>query len=600
MKNSTPKFTNLPSWDLSDLYVSPDSVEIEKDFKWLEKSIKNFKFKYEGRLKTLTGNSFLKCIIEHENIEKKIGRIMSFASLRYYQKTDDPSRVKFLADNQDKLTAMTGDLVFFSLEFNKISDNKLNRMIRNNIKLSNYSSAFRRMRATKPHQLSDELEKFIHEKSSVGISAWNKLFDETMSSLSFKVRGYAEPLQLEAALNLLSDPKRNNREMAAKSLSEVFKEKIPLFTRITNTLTKEKSIEDQWRNFPTPQHSRHLSNDVETEVVEALRSTVIKSYPKISHRYYKLKAKWMGLEKLEIWDRNAPISFEDNESYSWDEAKAIILKSFGKFDRRMKSLAEPFFANNWIDAGVTKGKAPGAFSHPTVSNVHPFILINFLGKQRDVMTLAHELGHGIHQTLASRQGETLSQTPLTLAETASVFGEMLVFQNLLSNAKNSSERKKLISKKVEDMINTVIRQISFYDFECRVHEARTKGELLPEEINNIWLEVSKESLGPIFNFMDGYEVFWAYVPHFVHSPFYVYAYAFGDGLVNALYAHYLKAGNDFNEKYFTLLEAGGSKHHSELLRPFNLDATDPSFWDRGLNLISSLIDELEKIDEVAP
>ena len=525
---------------------------------------------------------------------------MSYAALRYYQKTDEPSRVKFLADCQEKLTAMTGDLVFFSLEFNRISDSALRKMMRNNKDLMRYKSAFRRMRANKPHQLSDELEKFIHEKSAVGTSAWNKLFDETMVSLSFKVDGQTQPLQLEEALNLLSDPDRKKRELAARSLAIVFKEKISLFTRITNTLTKEKSIEDKWRNFPTPQHARHLSNDVEPEVVEALRSAVVTSYPKISHRYYKLKAKWMGLEKLEIWDRNAPIYLDGDNNYTWEESKSIILNAFGKFDKRMKSLAEPFFDKSWIDAGLKKGKAPGAFSHPTVSDVHPYILVNFLGKQRDVMTLAHELGHGIHQSLASKQGETLSQTPLTLAETASVFGEMLTFQSLLSSAKNPLERKILISQKVEDMINTVVRQISFYDFECKLHSARSEGELLPEEINKIWLQISKESLGPTFNFMDGYEVFWAYVPHFIHSPFYVYAYAFGDGLVNALYAHYIEAKDGFEDKYFRLLEAGGSQHHSELLKPFSLDATDPAFWKRGLNLISKMIDELEEMDGVNP
>ncbi len=600
MKEKDSTFNGLPSWDLSDLYVSPDSKEITKDLNWLDKSIRKFQVKYEDKLKTLNHHELLTCVIEHEAIEKKIGRIMSYAALRYYQKTDEPSRVKFLADSQEKLTAMTGDLVFFSLEFNRIPDHTLKKMMKNNKKLMRYKSAFRRMRANKPHQLSDELEKFIHEKSAVGSSAWNKLFDETMVSLSFKIDGFPQPMQLEEALNLLSDPDRKNRELAARSLAIVFKENISLFTRITNTLTKEKSIEDKWRNFPTPQHSRHLSNDVEPEVVEALRSAVVTSYPKISHRYYKLKAKWMGVDKLEIWDRNAPIYLDDDNKYTWEDSKSIILNAFGKFDERMKSLAEPFFNNNWIDAGLKKGKAPGAFSHPTVSDVHPYILVNFLGKQRDVMTLAHELGHGIHQSLASKQGETLSQTPLTLAETASVFGEMLTFQSLLSNTKNPLKRKILISQKVEDMINTVVRQISFYDFECKLHSARSEGELLPEEINKIWLKISKESLGPTFNFMDGYEVFWAYVPHFIHSPFYVYAYAFGDGLVNALYAHYIEAKDGFQDKYFRLLEAGGSQHHSELLKPFSLDATDPSFWKRGLNLISKMIDELEEMDKVSP
>ena len=596
MERKNTKLTNLPSWDLSDLYTSPDSPRIMEDFEWLKKAIKKFESTYKGKLNNLDAKALLNCIREHEEIDKKIARIMSFSSLRYYQKTDDASRVKFLADNEEKLTEMTTGMLFFFIEFNRIPETNLKKMLKDNKELKRYSSAFRRMRANKPHQLSDELEKFIHEKSSVGASAWNKLFDETMASLAFNVEGFENSMTLEPTLNLLTDVDRKKRESAAKSLSYTFQKNISLFSRITNTLVKEKAIEDKWRNFSTPQLSRHLANDVEPEVVEALRSSVVNSYPKISHRYYTLKAKWLGLEKLEIWDRNAPITFDNEHVYSWNEAKEIILKAFGEFDGRLKTIAETFFEKKWIDAGVTVGKSPGAFSHPTVSDVHPYILLNYLGKQRDVMTLAHELGHGVHQLLASEQGETLCHTPLTLAETASVFGEMLTFQSLLNSATTILEKKQLMAKKVEDMINTVVRQISFYDFECRVHKARADGELVPEQINNIWLQVSRESLGPIFNFMDGYEVFWAYIPHFIHSPFYVYAYAFGDGLVNALYSNYQSKPEHFKDKYFNLLKSGGSEHHATLLQPFNLNAKDPSFWDSGLAVISSMIDELEKME----
>ena len=372
---------------------------------------------------------------------------------------------------------------------------------------------------------------------------------------------------------------------------------INIFSRITNTLAKDKEIEDRWRKMPNPQFERHLSNDVEPEVVEALRNAVVNSYPDTSHRYYKLKTKWLGLEKMEIWDRNAPLPNQDTKVISWDEAKETVLSAYKDFAPEMAAIAEPFFQKGWIDAAVKPGKAPGAFAHPTVTNVHPYIMLNYLGKPRDVMTLAHELGHGVHQVLAASQGELLSSTPLTLAETASVFGEMLTFNKILSNAKSTMERKILLASKVEDMINTVIRQIAFYDFECKLHEARKKGELTSDQINKIWMSVQAESLGPCFNFMPGYETFWAYVPHFIHSPFYVYAYAFGDGLVNALYSVYEEGTADFEMKYIEMLKAGGSKHHSELLKPFGLDASDPKFWNKGLSVISRMIDELEKMEE---
>jgi len=349
--------------------------------------------------------------------------------------------------------------------------------------------------------------------------------------------------------------------------------------------------------MPTPQTGRHLANHVEPEVVEALRNAVVAAYPKLSHRYYELKRRWLGLDTLEVWDRNAPLPMEETRVIGWDEAKATVLDAYAGFDPEMADIAQPFFEKGWIDAGVKAGKAPGAFAHPTVTDVHPYVMLNYLGKPRDVMTLAHELGHGVHQVLAAGQGELLSHTPLTLAETASVFGEMLTFRRLLANAANDAERKTLLAGKVEDMINTVVRQIAFYDFECKLHAARREqGELTPEDINALWMSVQDESLGPAFTFMDGYETFWTYIPHFVHSPFYVYAYAFGDGLVNALYAVYESGLPGFQEKYFEMLKAGGSKHHKDLLAPFGLDASDPAFWDKGLAMIEGFIDELEAME----
>ena len=590
-------FGSLPDWDLSDLYTGEDAPELARDMGWLEGECAAFARDYEGKLATLDAKGMLTCIHRHERIEQVAGRVMSFAGLRYYQNTMDAGRAKFMSDCQDKITTFTTPLVFFSLEFNRVEE-AIYQALFADAGLARYKAAFDRMRAMRPHQLSDELEKFLHDQSVVGASAWNKLFDETMAGLTFSVEGEPEAMNLESTLNLLSEQDRSKREAASHALARVFGQNIKLFARVHNTLAKEKEIEDRWRKMPTPQAGRHLSNHVEPEVVEALRNAVVAAYPKLSHRYYKLKAKWLGLEKLQVWDRNAPLPTEITRTVGWEEARKTVFDAYRAFSPALADLLIPFFDKGWIDAGVKPGKAPGAFAHPTVTDAHPYIMLNYLGKPRDVMTLAHELGHGVHQVLAAPQGEMLANTPLTLAETASVFGEMLTFRALLANAKDATERKTLLAGKVEDMINTVVRQIAFYDFECKLHAARAQGELTPEDINALWMSVQGESLGPVFDFMPGYETFWAYIPHFIHSPFYVYAYAFGDGLVNALYAAYEEGLPDFQTKYLDMLKAGGSMHHKALLAPFGLDASDPRFWDKGLSMISAMIDELETMEAV--
>ena len=587
----------LPDWDLSDLYTAPDAAELSRDMDWLEGACASFAADYEGKLAALDAGGMLDCIHRFEKIEGVAGRIMSYAGLRYYQNTIDGARAKFMSDCQDKITDFTTPLVFFSLEFNRIEDDAYTATFTANPAIARYKPVFDRMRAMKPHQLSDELERFLHDNSVVGATAWNKLFDETMAGLEFTVAGEDEALNLEATLNLLSEPERPRREAAAHALADVFGNNIKIFARVHNTLAKEKEVEDRWRKMPTPQTARHLENHVEPEVVEALRNAVVAAYPRLSHRYYALKARWMGLERLQVWDRNAPLPIEEKKTVAWEDARDTVLTAYANFDPQMADIARSFFNKGWIDAGVKPGKAPGAFAHPTVTDVHPYVMLNYLGKPRDVMTLAHELGHGVHQVLAAPQGEMLSSTPLTLAETASVFGEMLTFRKLLSQAKDQNERKTLLAGKVEDMINTVVRQIAFYDFECKLHAARRAGELTPEDINALWMSVQAESLGPVFDFMPGYETFWSYIPHFVHTPFYVYAYAFGDGLVNALYAAYEEGLPDFQAKYFDMLKAGGSKHHKELLAPFGLDASDPKFWDKGLSMIAGMIDELEAMED---
>jgi oligoendopeptidase F len=584
---------NLPEWDLSDLYPAPDAPELQKDLDWLEQACTDFANDYEGKLADLDADGLLECIKRDEAISNVARRVMSYAGLRYHQNTTDGERAKFLSDCQEKITTMTTPLVFFTLELNRLDEDSLKAMYEANADLARYAPVLRRIRAMKPYQLSDELEKFLHDMGAVG-DAWERLFDETIAGLTFTVNG--EEMGIESTLNLLTEQDRDERDAAARELARVFGQNIRTFARVHNTSAKEKEVVDRWRGMPTPQTGRHLSNDVEPEVVEALRNAVVEAYPKLSHRYYELKRKWLGLDTMQVWDRNAPLPIEDKKVVDWDSARDIVMEAYSAFDPRMGDLAKPFFSKGWIDAGVKLGKAPGAFAHPTVTNVHPYVMLNYLGKPRDVMTLAHELGHGVHQVLAADQGELLSSTPLTLAETASVFGEMLTFRKMLDKAANDTERKVLLAGKVEDMINTVVRQIAFYDFECKLHEARRGGELTPEDINNLWMSVQAESLGPAFDFMDGYETFWAYIPHFVHSPFYVYAYAFGDGLVNALYAVYEENPEGFQDKYFEMLKAGGSMHHSELLAPFGLDASDPAFWDKGLSMISRLIDELEAME----
>nr|WP_321253508.1 M3 family oligoendopeptidase [uncultured Ruegeria sp.] len=584
---------NLPEWDLSDLYKAEDAPEIGRDLEWLEEECASFASDYEGKLADLDAGELLQCVHRNEKINAIAGRIMSFAGLRYYQLTTDAERAKFLSDMQEKITIFTTPLVFFTLEINRIDDTVLRAHFDENPDLARYEPVFRRIRAMKPYQLSDELEKFLHDLGVVG-DAWERLFDETIAGLTFTVDG--EELNIEGTLNLLTEQDRNKREAAARELASVFQENVKTFARVHNTQAKEKEIVDRWRKMPTAQTGRHLSNDVEPEVVDALREAVVAAYPKLSHRYYELKRKWLGLDVMQIWDRNAPLPMEDTRTVNWADAEKTVMDAYNAFDPRMGEIAAPFFSKGWIDATVKPGKAPGAFAHPTVTDVHPYVMLNYLGKPRDVMTLAHELGHGVHQVLAAGQGEMLSSTPLTLAETASVFGEMLTFRKMLDQAETPEQRKVLLAGKVEDMINTVVRQIAFYDFECKLHAARREGELTPDDINALWMSVQAESLGPAFEFMDGYETFWAYIPHFVHSPFYVYAYAFGDGLVNALYSVYASGSEGFEDKYFEMLRAGGSKHHKELLAPFGLDASDPKFWDKGLSMISGFIDELEAME----
>jgi oligoendopeptidase F len=589
----------LPEWNLSDLYAGPADPALARDMARALADSVAFEEAWKGRLAGEAGlgpeGGLGRAVAAYEALDELMGRIGSYASLLYAGDTSDPVRAKLFGDVQEKMTDASAHLIFFTLELNHVDDALIEAAFAADPAFARYRPWVLDLRKEKPHQLEDRVEQLFHEKSVTGRGAWNRLFDETMASLRFQVDG--KELAIEPTLNLLQAPDGSVRRNAAEALAATFSQNLRTFTLITNTLAKDKEISDRWRGFADIADARHLANRVEREVVEALVAAVREACPRLSHRYYALKARWLGMDRMNHWDRNAPLPETPAALIGWAEARDTVLSAYEAFSPEMARIAGTFFERGWIDAPVRPGKAPGAFAHPTVPSVHPYVLMNYMGKPRDVMTLAHELGHGVHQVLAGDQGPLMSATPLTLAETASVFGEMLTFRSLLDRTTSRRERKAMLAQKVEDMINTVVRQIAFYEFERRIHGERRNGELTADRIGQFWLEVQAESLGPAIALREGYETFWAYIPHFIHSPFYVYAYAFGDCLVNSLYAVYRNAETGFQQKYFEMLRAGGTRHHSELLAPFGLDASDPGFWARGLAVIEGLIDELEAMED---
>jgi oligoendopeptidase F len=582
----------LPQWDLSDLYPAPDSTELSADLNRMEAAAKAFEDRCKGKLGTLDGAALGAAIAEYEQIDEAMSRAGSYAQLVYAGDQSDPEKGKFYQGVFERLNVISVRLLFFTLEINKLDDGRLGTLMEAPA-LARYRPWLRDVRAMRPHQLDDEIERVLHEKYVVGRAAWVRLFDETMAGLRFGFRG--QELTEAEILNLMSDADGAKRKEAAKSLGDVLATNVKTLALITNTLAKDKEIEDGWRKFARADSSRNLANFVEDEVVDALSSAVRDAYPTLSHRYYALKAKWFGGDRLDYFDRNAPLPDSNERRIAWSEARDTVLGAYGAFSPDMAAVGQRFFDNNWIDAPVRPGKSSGAFAHPTVPSAHPYLLLNYQGKTRDVMTLAHELGHGVHQVLAADQGHLMADTPLTLAETASVFGEMLTFQAMLKQTRDVKARRAMLAGKVEDMLNTVVRQIAFYEFEKRVHAERREGELMPERLGEIWMDVQVESLGPALRFDDNYRTFWSYIPHFIHSPFYVYAYAFGDCLVNSLYAAYEQADEGFAKRYLDMLRAGGTLRHKELLAPFGLDASDPAFWGGGLSVVARLIDELEAI-----
>jgi len=584
---------NLPTWDLTDLYNDLKDPNIRRDLDDAKSRSQAFQQTYQGKLNDLSGDELAAAIAEYEAISEICGKIGSFAQLKYAGDSSDAAIGQFYQFVQEEMTGISSLSLFFGLEINRIEGASLDAKYEQSEALRRYRPWLDENRAFRPHQLSDEVEQVLHERRVAGSAAWVRLFDQTMAELRFPIDG--EELTMSDAANMLSSSKVDDRKKAAKSIGDVLGKNIKLLAHITNTLAKDKEIDDRLRNFATPVSSRNLSNQVEDEVVDALNTAVKNSHADLSHRYYRLKAKWFGVDQLDYWDRNAPLPDDDDRQIDWDTARSTVLKAYGEFSPELAEVGQKFFDNPWIDVPPRAGKSSGAFAHPTVPSAHPYLLLNYHGKTRDVMTLAHELGHGVHQVLAAEQGYFLSDTPLTLAETASVFGEMLTFQSMLRAESDPKMKRIMLAGKVEDMLNTVVRQIAFFEFEKRVHEKRREGELTVDEICEIWIAVQHESLGDAIRYEDEYKYYWSYIPHFIHSPFYVYAYAFGDCLVNSLYDVYQGAEDGFQQKYLDMLKAGGTKRHQELLAPFGLDASDPAFWQRGLNMIKRMIDELEEL-----
>lgn len=581
----------LPSWDLSDLYPSPDSPELKNDLDRARSKVEIFATNWQGNLENASGQEIAMAIDLYQEVSEILGRIGSYAQLIFATDSTDAKNAQFYQYINEQITSISTKTLFFTLELNRISEESMQEKLENSALLS-WKPFLDSIRVFRPYQLSDKVEKVLHEKSVTGRTAWSRLYDETLASMQVTVQD--KQVTLGEALNKLSSNERLVRENAAKGLGESFNSNLRLFSLITNTLAKDKHITDEWRKFPRVDSERNCDNMIEDDVVDALVNAVTEDYQRLSHRYFRLKAKWLGLDKLQHWDRNAPLPDDNDQIIPWEKAKEIVHTAYHEFNPEMGDMIKEFLDKPWIDATLRPGKSSGAFAHPTVPEVHPYILLNYHGRNRDVMTLAHELGHGIHQILAADQGYIQSNTPLTLAETASVFGEMLTFQSLLRNQQTPEQRRIMLSRKVEDMLNTVVRQIAFYQFERKVHEARQTNELLPEQIGQFWMETQQASLGPAFEFTPEYQSYWTYIPHFIHSPFYVYAYAFGDCLVNALYKVYQDGHENFQEKYMEMLKAGGTKKHKELLAPFGLDASDPAFWRKGLDVISQFIDELEQ------
>lgn len=586
---------HFPEWDLSALYTHDQDPALASDWQTVLLDAKAFEAKYKSLFlnETWLAQDLYNAICIYEKITELQGKIYTYVGLRYYKNSSDPCIAKQYQETLERMLDIDAHLIFFTLEVNQIAKEQLALALSEHKDLQRYAPYFHQLRLLIPFQKSEEIEKILADKNLISRQAWIRLFDETLAEQRFIVDG--EEKSLAQVTQQMGDINPTQRRKAAVALAEGLAKNSKILTMITNNLAKDKSLEDKIRGFQSPLHARHVANQIEPEVVESLVKSVTQSYEKLSHRYYKIKAKLLNLEVLQYWDRNAPLQLIEDKKYSWLEARQIVLDAYHEFSPEIADIGRQFFDNNWIDVPITHGKTDGAFAHPATPSTHPFILLNFEGTKRDVMTLAHELGHGIHQVLAAKQGYLMADTPLTLAETASVFGEMLVFQSLLQKSQSKAEKQTLLASKIDDMLNTVVRQIAFHQFEVHVHTKRQEGEISSVDLNDMWLSTQREALGDGVFLDPLVGNYWGYISHFIHSPFYVYAYAFADCLVNSLFQFFQQNPDGFVEKYKTMLSAGGTLGHKELLSPFGLDASQPTFWDKGLAVIESLIDELEKL-----
>ncbi len=600
---SDPITTELPQWNLADLYKGFDDPKLTRDKQEARNRAEALAERWRGHIVSddVTADDIAGLITEYEAINEVIDRMSSFAGLASAGDMTDAAigqQAQIIREFDSEISAL---LVFVQLELAKIDDDRMAKYFETP-KMAYWRPWLRLVRASRPHQLSDDIEVMLMERSPSGRQAWVRLFDETAASLRFPIsseKGGEDEILTEAEiLDMMTDADPANRKKAGLSRSKVLADNSRLMALIFNTIAKDKNTEDKWRSFASPIASRNLANDVDDDVVDGLAASVTGRMPELTHRYYAIKAKWMGGKKLPWWDRNAPPPGEDKRKFSWQQAKDLVLDSFAEFDDEIAAIAKRFFDEGWIDAKPRPNKASGAFSHPTVPSAHPYILLNYSGNVRDVMTLAHELGHGVHQVMAAEKGHFMSGTPLTLAETASVFGEMLVFRNLLAQTTDKNQRRALLAGKIEDMLNTVVRQIGFHNFESQFHNKRLIGELTAAEIEDIWMKTQAEALGPAIDISDNYRPIWGFIPHFIHAPFYVYAYAFGDCLVNVLWQIYAKtdseaAKQDFVKNYHELLKSGGTKRYDAALEAFGLSPKDSGFWSQGIDTIAAMIDELE-------
>ena len=594
--NAPVKLDTLPEWRLDDLYAGRDDPRIEADLA-AAKRANDALAAMQGRFVAAAADPVtLGALLDegirlYEEATNGLWGVGAFASLSASTARDNPAWAKFEGDLRVRSAQIAAESLFFTLEINQIDDKAMEAAFDAFPALARWRPWIRRVRLARPHELSAELERILVDRGPA-VANWVRLYDETLAKLA--VRAGREDLTLPEALNRLSDPDAARRKQAGQGLARALEACASTQALCMNTLAFEKQVEDRWRKYPDPAASRHLANEVDADAVQALEAAVVEAYPAVSHRYYALKARAMGLKSLNYWDRNAPLDTAPPRTYGWDEARTMVLDSFAALAPRFADTARTFFAQPWIDARPRAGKQSGAYSHPVTADRHPYVFMNYMGERRDVLTLAHELGHAVHQTLCSPLGTLLADTPLTLAETASIFGEGLVFERLLAQA-SKDERRGLLAGKIEDGLNTVVRQIAFHRFETRFHAARAAGELAPDEIGALWVEVMAESLGPAVKLNAGYEHYWAYVSHFVHAPFYVYAYAFGDLLVRGLMEKRLSDPVGFAPLYEELLAAGGTRTYVEALAPFGLNPREKAFWAAGMTQLERLVDEFESL-----